>query len=238
MANKSTQIGWQKHWTGAWSQRLRPLGQTVLVHLPILFLTQAKMSLRAQECNIFPTIFGPMGTWRRGSKKTSTIKALWQEQGASNAWRFFFCRRASRFVVLQTEVAHCTWVKPGRFGSFFRALFPSTWRTTVSRCFVYQDLGHTQTPRICHIFVLSWLVSRSNVLRNAYFSWQTLSCQIVPVLPSYIGTLPKRSPPLVRRFTPRMDLRERSGVTCVNLHFRSVGVTCVNLCLKPQDLRA
>ena len=26
---------------------------------------------------------------------------------------------------------------------------------TVSRCFVYQDLGHTQTPRICYIFVLS-----------------------------------------------------------------------------------
>ena len=30
---------------------------------------------------------------------------------------------------------------------------------------------------------------------------------------------------LVQRFTQRMDLRERSGVTCVNLHFRSVGVT-------------
>ena len=41
---------------------------------------------------------------------------------------------------------------------------------------------------------------------------------------------------LVRRFTQRMDLRERSGVTCVNLHFRSVGVTCVNLCSLPQDL--
>ena len=36
---------------------------------------------------------------------------------------------------------------------------------------------------------------------------------------------------LVRRFTQRMDLREHSGVTCVNLQFRSVGVTCVNLCL-------
>ena len=36
---------------------------------------------------------------------------------------------------------------------------------------------------------------------------------------------------LARRFTQRMDLRERSGVTCVNLHFRSVGVTCINLCL-------
>ena len=43
---------------------------------------------------------------------------------------------------------------------------------------------------------------------------------------------------LVRRFTQRMDLRERSGATCVSLHFRSVGVTCVNLCLRPQDLRA
>ena len=29
---------------------------------------------------------------------------------------------------------------------------------SVSRCFVYQDLGHTQTPRICHTFVLSLLV--------------------------------------------------------------------------------
>ena len=40
----------------------------------------------------------------------------------------------------------------------------------------------------------------------------------------------------MRRFTQRMDLRERSGVTCVNLHFRSVGVTCVNLRSLPQDL--
>ena len=32
-------------------------------------------------------------------------------------------------------------------------------------------------------------------------------------------------------FYAAMDLRERSGVTCVNLHFRSVGVTCVSLCL-------
>ena len=40
---------------------------------------------------------------------------------------------------------------------------------------------------------------------------------------------------LVRRFTQHMDLRERSGVTCVNLHFRSVGVTCVNLCLTTPE---
>ena len=58
---------------------------------------------------------------------------------------------------------------------------------TVSKCFVYQDSGHTQTPRICHIFVLSLLVSGSTLPRNAYFSRQTLNCHIFPVLPSYRG---------------------------------------------------
>ena len=52
------------------------------------------------------------------------------------------------------------------------------------------------------------------------------------------STLPMSITCLVRRFTQRMDLRERSGITCVNLHFRSVGVTCVNLCSLPQDLLA
>ena len=55
-----------------------------------------------------------------------------------------------------------------------------------------------------------------------------------PVLKVFL----RKAPALVQRFTQRMDLRERSGVTCVNLHFRSVGVTCVNLCSLPQDLRA
>ena len=36
------------------------------------------------------------------------------------------------------------------------------------------------------MFVLFLLVSRSTLPRNAYFSWQTLNCQIVPVLPSYL----------------------------------------------------
>ena len=68
--------------------------------------------------------------------------------------------------------------KTGTIWQFFRALFPST-------RFVDQVLGHTQTPRIFQIFVLSLLVSRSTLPRNAYFSWQTLNCQIVPVLPSH-----------------------------------------------------
>ena len=44
---------------------------------------------------------------------------------------------------------------------------------------------HAKTPRICHIFVLSLLVSRSTLPQTAnFFLWQTLNCQIVPVLPS------------------------------------------------------
>ena len=86
----------------------------------------------------------------------------------------------------------CTWAKQGRFGSLFRALFPSTWRTLSPKCFVYQDSAHTQTPRICQIFVLSLLVSGSILPRNAYFSRQTLNCQIVPVLPSDVYMLFRR----------------------------------------------
>ena len=53
-----------------------------------------------------------------------------------------------------------TWVRPGRFGRvFFVLCFLALGGHIVSRCFVYQDSGHTQTPRICHIFVLSLLVS-------------------------------------------------------------------------------
>ena len=67
----------------------------------------------------------------------------------------------------------------GTIWQFFRALFPSTWRTLSPKCFVYQDSGHTQTPRICHMFVLSLLASGGTLPRNAYFSRQTLNCQIV-----------------------------------------------------------
>ena len=52
---------------------------------------------------------------------------------------------------------------------FVCALFPSTWRTLSPDAHVYQDSGHTQTSRICHIFVLSLLVSRSTLPRNAFF---------------------------------------------------------------------
>ena len=38
---------------------------------------------------------------------------------------------------------------------------------------------------MCHIFALSLLVSGSTLPRNAYFSWQTQNCQIVPALPSH-----------------------------------------------------
>ena len=67
---------------------------------------------------------------------------------------------------------------------FFRVLFPSTWRTLSPDTLFYQDLGYTQTPRICHTFVLSLLVSGRFLPQNAYFSWQARDCQIVPVLPS------------------------------------------------------
>ena len=67
-----------------------------------------------------------------------------------------------------------------------------SWRLedTVSWCFVHQDLGHMQTPRICHTFVLSLLVSGSFLPQNAFFHDKTLDCQIVPVLPSHTPLLP------------------------------------------------
>ena len=49
-----------------------------------------------------------------------------------------------------------------RFGSFFVLCFSSTWRTVSPDALLYQDLGHTQTPRICHNFVLSLLVLREH----------------------------------------------------------------------------
>ena len=85
--------------------------------------------------------------------------------------------------------APCRWVKPGRFGNLFVLCCLALWRILSPDAFVYKDLLHTQTPRICHIFVLSLRVSRSTRPRNAYFSWQTLNCQIVPILPSYLGNL-------------------------------------------------
>ena len=83
--------------------------------------------------------------------------------------------------------------KAGTIWQFFRALFPSTWRTLSSKMLCLPGFGtHANTPRICHIFVLSLLVCRSTLSRNADFSWQTLNCQIVPVLPSYFAILQGR----------------------------------------------
>ena len=94
------------------------------------------------------------------------------------------------------EASPRTWAKTGRFGSFFVLSFLALGGHCL-QCFVYQDSGHTQTPRVCHIFVLSLLVPRSTLPRNAYFSWQTLNCQIVPVLPSYsLPPPPKKCPSL------------------------------------------
>ena len=69
---------------------------------------------------------------------------------------------------------------------FVGALFPLHLEDTVSKCFVYQDSGHTQTPRICHIFVLSLLVSTNTPPEMPTFHGKALNCQIVPVLPSYL----------------------------------------------------
>ena len=46
----------------------------------------------------------------------------------------------------------CAWVKTGRFGILFVLCFLALVEDTVSRCFVYPDLGHRQTPRICPPF--------------------------------------------------------------------------------------
>ena len=76
--------------------------------------------------------------------------------------------------------------KNGTIWLFFLCFVSWHLEDTIPRCFVCQDSGHTQTPRICHIFVLSLLASRSTFPRNANSSWQTRNCQIVPVLPSYL----------------------------------------------------
>ena len=88
--------------------------------------------------------------------------------------------------------------KTGTIWQLFRALFPSTWRTLSPDALFTRIWDTRKHPGICHIFVLSLLVSRSNVPRNAQFSWQTLNCQIIPVLPSYF-------PPLSRQMRGRGD---------------------------------
>ena len=76
--------------------------------------------------------------------------------------------------------------KTGTIWHFVCDLFPSTWRTlSPDALFTRIQDTHANTQ----MSVLSLLVSRSTHPRNAYFSWQTLNCQIVPVLPSHLGTL-------------------------------------------------
>ena len=82
-------------------------------------------------------------------------------------------------------VRPCTWAKPGRFGNFFVLCFLALGGHCL-QMFCLPGFGTQATPRICHIFVLSLLLSGSTLPRNAYFSRQTLNCQIVPVLPSYL----------------------------------------------------
>ena len=67
---------------------------------------------------------------------------------------FFFVPDSKRFTLYMG--------KTGTIWQFFRALFPSTWRTLSPDALFTRIWDTTQTPRICHIFVLSLLVSRSS----------------------------------------------------------------------------
>ena len=68
---------------------------------------------------------------------------------------FFFPECSSVQIADWRSPMHTS--KHGTIWHFFRALFPSTWRTLSS-----DALGHTQTARICLTFVLSLLVSGSS----------------------------------------------------------------------------
>ena len=129
-----------------------------------------------------------LGWWTEG---TSQHRA-WR--GAVSGWNLPPFQELLLRILLKTLLPPktpledpCTWVLTGKIWQFVCALFPSTWRTlSPDALFTYlqcSDSGHTKTPRICHIFVLCLLLSTSTLHRNAYFSWQTLNCQIVAVLP-------------------------------------------------------
>ena len=83
----------------------------------------------------------------------------------------------------------CTWVKPGRFGSFFRAfLFPSTWRDTVSRCFVYQVSGtHANTQNLPHFRAFPAGIQEHSPPKCLFFMANAKLPNRLPVLPSYRG---------------------------------------------------
>ena len=82
--------------------------------------------------------------------------------------------------------------KAGTIWQFFRALLPSTWRTLSSDALftrIWDTRKRPESATFSCFPCFSLLVSGSTLPRNAYFSWQTLNCQIVPVLPSYSAPL-------------------------------------------------
>ena len=85
----------------------------------------------------------------------------------------------------------CTWVKPGRFGSFFSALFPSTWRTLSPDALltrIWDTPKHPESATFRAFPASIWEHSP----RNAYFFMgKRQNCQIVPALPSYRGGVSK-----------------------------------------------
>ena len=66
------------------------------------------------------------------------------------------------------ELAICTWVKTGRFGNFFVLSFLALGGHCLQMLCLPGFGTHADT-QICHIFVLSLLVPKSILPRNAYF---------------------------------------------------------------------
>ena len=83
----------------------------------------------------------------------------------------------------------CTWVKPGRFGSLLVLCFLALGGHCLQMLCLPGFGTHANTQNLPHFFMFSLPVFRSTLPRNAYFSWRTPNCQIVPVLPSYTPPL-------------------------------------------------
>ena len=80
----------------------------------------------------------------------------------------------------------CTWVKPGRFGSFFVLCFLALRGHCLQMLFLPGFGTHANTQNLPHFRAFTASIQERSP-PNAYFSWQTLNCQIVPVLPFYRG---------------------------------------------------
>ena len=75
--------------------------------------------------------------------------------------------------------------KSGTIWQFFRALFPSTWRT-LSPDALFTSIWDTRKhPDLPHFRAFPASIQEHSHLK-CLFSWQTRNCQIVPVLPSYL----------------------------------------------------